>query len=75
MTPIGPHIEISKPEPVVKHSLIVEQEAVSKAQVLRISPDSVEPFKEGDYVYFYTGKEICLIGKYFIGVNMIVLWE
>jgi hypothetical protein len=75
MNPIGQYIKIHQPEPVNKYCFLVEQEPISKAEVVLTSPDTTVPFSEKSTVYFYTGRHI--VNKYgiFIPLEYVTGWQ
>lgn len=72
MNPIGHYIKIHQPEPVNKYCFLVEQEPISKAEVVEVSPDSTVPFSKLSIVYFYTGRHIENKSGIFIPLDFIV---
>lgn len=73
MMPLGNHIKIYPPEPVVKGVLILEPEPISKARVEKCSSDL--PFKKYDTIYFYTNKHIIHSTGIYLSIDMISGYE
>lgn len=74
MIVVGPYIEITKPRPTEHTGIITERGAIEKAIVVRTSPDIKVPFKEGDWLYFFTGKPIKHREHYIVHIDMCVLY-
>jgi hypothetical protein len=70
MQPLGEHIRITQPEEVNKSYFIVEKEAVQKAEVISVSPDtSMLKYKT---IFFWTDRAIFIRGEWFINTEMVL---